>query len=616
MKTNRNGKKEKSIYDKPRFSSSLIQGLFGRGKIKGQLYTTYLVALLLPILVLGIFLIVTIFNLLKGYHEGLVSSDNLRVKATFYEITTEVYYTAENLKADTKLSEDLKAYATHMDEEQLQKEVAQILLSSSDVSDSKRYKTKIWVNLSEKQRDDSVICEIPEEFIHSELYAQALSSRENLWCVLPRVDEKGSTSYLLSLLCNIAPQGMEEPAFLVISIEENYLRERVESSDFETIVFLQDESLCYASNKKYYADAPDLGIRFDYSHFTYKGDVMIDGQKSIQNTVTQFMYQSNSRLYISTIDRLVYPSIQSIVIVCLSIMAAAILIPGVLIVLYTQYFSERMGMLRNEMHKASQGDYNIVSDFRGKDEVSEAFSELERMVQRIQEQDAEMYKASISETQLRNKQQEMEFKMLASQINPHFLYNTLESIRMKALTVGDREVAGAIKLLGKSLRYVLDNTGTAFTTLEKELEYVENYVSIQKFRFGDKIGFTCEVEPEIHTEDIRILPLLLQPIVENAILHGLEDKEQDGSIRVHVYINAERLRIDISDNGCGMTIEQLKKLRDSIENRNPEIHESIGLYNINQRLKLCYGEKYGLNVNSRENMGTTVLVALPIEEIQ
>ena len=122
----------------------------------------------------------------------------------------------------------------------------------------------------------------------------------------------------------------------------------------------------------------------------------------------------------------------------------------------------------------------------------------------------------------------MEFQMLASQINPHFLYNTLEMIRMKAITVGDTETATAIKLLGKSMRYVLDNTGIEYTTVVKELSHIETYLQIQKLRFGERVNYEIRSEEDINLNKIKILPLLLQPIVENAILHGLEEVESGG----------------------------------------------------------------------------------------
>jgi len=212
----------------------------------------------------------------------------------------------------------------------------------------------------------------------------------------------------------------------------------------------------------------------------------------------------------------------------------------------------------------------------------------------------------------------MEFKMLASQINPHFLYNTLESIRMKAFTVGDREVANAIKLLGKAMRYVLENNGTSFTELKNELNHIETYIMIQKLRFGDKFNYQLISDESVDAEQCMILPLLLQPIVENALLHGLEEKEEGGMITLQVERcgNSDDVRITISDNGCGMDEMTLATLRRDIEEKNPEKKESIGLYNINQRIKLCYGEQYGMEVQSELEKGTSVSITISMKTQQ
>lgn len=287
---------------------------------------------------------------------------------------------------------------------------------------------------------------------------------------------------------------------------------------------------------------------------------------------------------------------------------------------FTAYFTGRVNILRQEMHKASNQDYELITTFHGNDELSEAFADLQIMVQNIKEQEARMYEAQINEKELMIQQQRMEFKMLASQINPHFLYNTLETIRMKAFTAGDKEVATAIKLLGKSMRYVLENTGTAFTTLEDEVNHVEVYMMIQKLRFGERILYEKKIEEGLRLQDYRILPLLLQPVVENAILHGLEATDMGGRIVLSVYIKEveekELLFIDVTDNGGGMTEAVLEKLRKDIEIKDMSRSKSIGLYNINQRIKLSYGDHYRIHIYSEIQTGTTVRLMFPIEKMK
>ena len=227
--------------------------------------------------------------------------------------------------------------------------------------------------------------------------------------------------------------------------------------------------------------------------------------------------------------------------------------------------------------------------------------------------EAEQYEAQIRAQNIQNDQQKMEFKMLSSQINPHFLYNTLETIRMKALAAGDTEVANATRLLGKSMRYVLENTGNKDTTLAKELEHLKVYLQIQQIRFGDRVNYEINVQEDIVPEDCRMLGLLLQPVAENAIVHGLEERETGGMVRINVHTVAEYLCVDIIDNGRGIDKEELEIL-----NRRLSIYEgeertnSIGLYNINRRIKLSYGEDYGIQIESTPGEGTKVTVTIPL----
>ena len=210
-----------------------------------------------------------------------------------------------------------------------------------------------------------------------------------------------------------------------------------------------------------------------------------------------------------------------------------------------------------------------------------------------------------------NRQQQMEFKMLASQINPHFLYNTLEAIRMQALSNGDKNVAKSVKLLGKSMHYVLENTGTNATTLDREIDYVKVYLSIQQIRFPDQINYVIDIDEQILPGHCRILPLLLQPVVENAVVHGLEGMK-NGFIMISVKLkDSTFIEITVQDNGSGIEEARLKALINHINFGDTEGSSSIGLYNVSQRIRLCYGDQYGVTINSRQGHGTSVILTLP-----
>ena len=267
------------------------------------------------------------------------------------------------------------------------------------------------------------------------------------------------------------------------------------------------------------------------------------------------------------------------------------------------------------MHQASQGDYNIIDSFQGNDELTQTFEDLKQTIQLIQAQKTQIYESKLARQQLQNQQQQMEYKILANQINPHFLFNTLEAIRMQALGNQDREVAESVKLLGKAMHYVLENTGINATTLNRELDYIRVYLSIQQLRFPDRLQYEIRLDSMVIPEQCRILPLLLQPLVENSVVHGMNGIKQ-GLIHISIQMDPEEhLRIEIWDNGVGIEEDVLQRLNDpQTETKIPEqsgIDSGIALYNIRQRIRLYYGTPYGICIDSIPGHGTTVTLLLP-----
>lgn len=262
------------------------------------------------------------------------------------------------------------------------------------------------------------------------------------------------------------------------------------------------------------------------------------------------------------------------------------------------------------MGYAASGNYDYIKTFQGDDELSSTFSDLRSLIDNVKEQESRIYGAQIKEQELRNRQQQMELMLLVSQINPHFIYNALETIRMMALSQGAEDVSEATVLLGNTMRYVLENTETMSVPLSKELDYIENYLSFQKIRFGDRINYTLSLEEGFCPEHYQILPLILQPIVENSVIHGLENTDENGEIQIHICRFAGGfLKIDIKDNGTGIPEGRLRQLRTNIENPGNFVSSGIGLHNINQRIKLFYGQDYGISISSKN--GTLVTLLLP-----
>ncbi len=211
---------------------------------------------------------------------------------------------------------------------------------------------------------------------------------------------------------------------------------------------------------------------------------------------------------------------------------------------------------------------------------------------------------------------QMEYLMLQSQINPHFLYNTLDSIRSEALKNKQVVIAEMIERLSKFFRYSISSRGN-FVRLSEELNHIYDYIYIQKFRFEDRF----ELYTDIENNDLLnyyIPKMILQPIVENCISHGLESKLETGTIHIKMNSSEKKLYIMVSDNGVGMSKKQLSELNEKLSSHHAtetplETRKTgIALTNVNDRIHICYGNEYGLRIRSIEGIGTQIEIIVPL----
>ncbi len=278
---------------------------------------------------------------------------------------------------------------------------------------------------------------------------------------------------------------------------------------------------------------------------------------------------------------------------------------------FSNSFSVRINQFKEKMHAVATGDFSPVKGIYGDDEVSDLYLDLNSMIYDIQKLMDRVVSEEVAKEQLNARQKEVEFKMLASQINPHFLYNTLETIRMEALVNNQPDIEELAKMLAKIMRHNIQ-VGETLQPVNGELLQVEYYLKIQDYRFRDRISYKIAVDRE-KTENLKIMPLVIQPYVENAYVHGLEGKEEGGLILIKVEVN-DYLWVEISDNGCGMNEEELERARRYLNDFDNIDRTHIGIANVNQRIKLSYGNNYGVTIESTLGQGTRVIIKLPIIE--
>lgn len=199
---------------------------------------------------------------------------------------------------------------------------------------------------------------------------------------------------------------------------------------------------------------------------------------------------------------------------------------------------------------------------------------------------------------------------LQSQINPHFLNNTMETINWTAIELlgGKNEISKMAGSLSKMLRMTLENSDTVVPVGE-EIRHSMYYLEIQKIRYEDKFDVVWKIAPEV--ESCRIIRVVLQPLIENAIYHGIKPLTNKGLLTIRGYLNGETAELSVEDNGLGMTPEELNRLRENINGDVIKESAHIGLSNVNQRIRLYYGNEYGLIIDSREGVGTRVTIRFP-----
>lgn len=216
-----------------------------------------------------------------------------------------------------------------------------------------------------------------------------------------------------------------------------------------------------------------------------------------------------------------------------------------------------------------------------------------------------------------------QYLALQNQINPHFLYNTLEGIRSEALIEGNTSISSMSEALSTFFRYTISHVEN-LVSLSAEIENTRNYFFIQEYRFGDRLSLNVAFldDCEENALLIKIPKLTLQPIVENAIIHGLESKGGYGEVLIVIELLDTRLLITVKDNGIGMDENSLNKLRSKLSKNytNQFVDDSknqggIALINVNQRIKILFGEQYGLDITSCIGLGTDITISLPIEYI-
>lgn len=271
-------------------------------------------------------------------------------------------------------------------------------------------------------------------------------------------------------------------------------------------------------------------------------------------------------------------------------------------------FNEAIRQIRELRQRRMKGKL----DLKGCAEITEIGKEFTGMLQDIETMNHQIFQSATDLYEMKVQKQEAELAYLRSQIDPHFLYNTLEVVRKMALEKNAPEIAQMSVDMGNIFRY--GTKGSYIVPLEKEISIIKSYIRIQQLRFDGKIEVFYFIEEDVLS--LTVIKMLLQPIVENAVFHGLEPKSDKGNLYIGARCEGKNLIITITDDGVGIPQKKLEEIQRDLKSEHVDTSKHVGILNTNARIRLQYGIEYGMRLDSCVGDGTTVTMILPVQEIE
>ncbi len=409
---------------------------------------------------------------------------------------------------------------------------------------------------------------------------------------------------------NYLPESEKIIATLLIDVNINFIRdifERMKKKKKGHIyivdttgynIYQSDNEGEYDSPLKFYRE---ISERIE----TRKSGCILDDKQyaffqKVENTDWLILYRVEQSNVMRMIDDLKTATTLLMMIIIVALVFSAII--------FSNRLSKPIKNIIRQMKKVADGDLTTKVEIKASYEVNQLATAFNKMIERLNNYIMQAYVARI-------KQREAELNAIKTQIRPHYLYNTLEIIRMSALEENAENTQDMIVSLSEQLKYVIGQTGDR-VKFGMEIDMIRHYFKIISIRFDNRITLEIDVPKELY--QCKMLKLLIQPLVENAVMHGLKVKKGIGKVRLSAKADGNTLEIQVIDDGIGMNDETIHNITELLksEKLGKEIDgawENIGLKNVNDRVQMAYGNQYGLSMSSKENYGTLMTIKIPIE---
>lgn len=424
---------------------------------------------------------------------------------------------------------------------------------------------------------------------------------EGLFFTYERRGYANSYQRKIVLLQNLDFFQSEHEQMLKIEFDYNNMMRMLRKMKFDNQVFVCEGDNILLSNGSF------GGVGKDFEQMTVKQ------KQGYKQSVT--IHGADLDIYVLKSDSSIGSAVMHFLPELAFLVLINVILPMGMVILLNRSFTKRISGLSKVFQSVNSEHLVMMVHENGKDEIGSMIRNYNCMVKRTNELIQTVYKNKLKEQEILVGRKNAELLALQSQINPHFLFNALESIRMRSILKKEEETADMVEKLAIMQRQYVD-WGNDSVRIEQELEFVKAYLSLQKYRFGERLNYSIEVEDECM--GLQIPKLTVVTFVENACVHGIESKASPGWIFVRIYQKKEELWIEIEDTGSGMEAEQIRKLEEDMQNVDIEMlknKKSVGMLNACLRLKMCSENTAQFSLEGEEGAGTGVTIRIPVKYV-
>lgn len=393
------------------------------------------------------------------------------------------------------------------------------------------------------------------------------------------------------------PQYSDYQKLLRIDIDVSYISSILENNSmFDNIVLVDTDNRIIAAANSYH----EFGKYDIFSEDKLKPGIVVLKQPLNDLPISLYGYY-NTKIISNEFAKMRWKTLFIILCSMIPALFCILLVAG--------NITKRTKLVVNLSKQVAQGNFiQIPQKSTGNDEIGILAESMNQMSMKLKTLIDEEYNARILKAQLERETAQTKLLALQSQVNPHFMFNALESIRLKAMAKKETETAEMIMYMSQMFRHLI-NWNDDITYLMDEIKFLYEFLSIQKYRFDDEFEYSVKVEEE--AEKCLIPKFIIQPLVENACVHGVEAISNNRYVEINAFFREDRLVVTVSDNGSGISGERLESLREMLSG-GKKLTESVGLFNIYQRMVLYYGREFTFDVSSELGMGTKITIIVPV----